>query len=178
MALIKCSECGRDVSDTAKNCPHCGNVIGTSVPQVDQKGKTAKIIAIIASAGVAVFSFLPFLQLSYFGYTESVTMWAENFLWLTIIGFVLLLIAFMQVVTNNPKGRSSLIAVGVIFPAELIFNYISNMSRFANINLADLGLQSNETIDLSSYLSPGIGMIGMIICSIGLLVAGVMMKKK
>lgn len=25
MALIKCSECGRDVSDKASACPHCGN---------------------------------------------------------------------------------------------------------------------------------------------------------
>lgn len=24
MALIKCSECGREVSDKAGNCPHCG----------------------------------------------------------------------------------------------------------------------------------------------------------
>jgi DNA-directed RNA polymerase subunit RPC12/RpoP len=24
MALIKCSECGKDVSDKAASCPHCG----------------------------------------------------------------------------------------------------------------------------------------------------------
>lgn len=24
MALIKCNECSRDISDTAKACPHCG----------------------------------------------------------------------------------------------------------------------------------------------------------
>lgn len=24
MALIKCSECGKDISTTAENCPHCG----------------------------------------------------------------------------------------------------------------------------------------------------------
>lgn len=27
MALIKCSECGGDVSDKAASCPHCGNPI-------------------------------------------------------------------------------------------------------------------------------------------------------
>ena len=26
MALIKCSECGKQISDKAKKCPHCGNV--------------------------------------------------------------------------------------------------------------------------------------------------------
>lgn len=36
MALIKCSECGRDVSDKATSCPHCGMPISrvkhTSTP--------------------------------------------------------------------------------------------------------------------------------------------------
>lgn len=30
MALIKCSECGRDVSDKASTCPTCGNPIATA----------------------------------------------------------------------------------------------------------------------------------------------------
>jgi hypothetical protein len=29
MALIKCDECGRDVSDKASSCPNCGNPIST-----------------------------------------------------------------------------------------------------------------------------------------------------
>ena len=24
MALIKCNECGKEISDSAANCPHCG----------------------------------------------------------------------------------------------------------------------------------------------------------
>ena len=27
MALIKCPECGKEISDTAKNCPNCGYTI-------------------------------------------------------------------------------------------------------------------------------------------------------
>ena len=27
MALIKCSECGKEISDTAKSCPNCGYTI-------------------------------------------------------------------------------------------------------------------------------------------------------
>lgn len=27
MALIKCSECGKEISDKAPNCPNCGNPI-------------------------------------------------------------------------------------------------------------------------------------------------------
>lgn len=31
MALIKCRECGKEVSSNAASCPHCGNIINTSV---------------------------------------------------------------------------------------------------------------------------------------------------
>ena len=36
MALIKCPECGKEISDTAKNCIHCGYVLkeGTSNPDL------------------------------------------------------------------------------------------------------------------------------------------------
>ena len=29
MALIKCKECGQKISNKAKKCPHCGEVIST-----------------------------------------------------------------------------------------------------------------------------------------------------
>ena len=31
MAMIKCPECGKEVSDKAKNCPNCGTPIDTKV---------------------------------------------------------------------------------------------------------------------------------------------------
>jgi uncharacterized membrane protein YvbJ len=41
MSLIKCSECGKEISDKAANCPSCGNPIGnTSINQ-----KPVEIIA-------------------------------------------------------------------------------------------------------------------------------------
>lgn len=40
MALIKCSECGNEISDKAKMCPHCGNptesVLNTNEPHKNQ----------------------------------------------------------------------------------------------------------------------------------------------
>lgn len=50
MALIKCPECGKEISDTAKNCIHCGYVLkednNTVQPQTviisPEKGKSAK----------------------------------------------------------------------------------------------------------------------------------------
>ena len=38
MALIKCTECGRDVSENAASCPNCGNPISVSTtPSVDEQ---------------------------------------------------------------------------------------------------------------------------------------------
>ena len=38
MAIIKCKECGGDISDKAKKCPHCGanamNAIGVKSPNL------------------------------------------------------------------------------------------------------------------------------------------------
>ena len=31
MAMIHCSECGKEVSSKARTCPHCGNPIDTKV---------------------------------------------------------------------------------------------------------------------------------------------------
>lgn len=31
MALIKCAECGKDLSDSAISCPHCGNPVKKEV---------------------------------------------------------------------------------------------------------------------------------------------------
>lgn len=62
MALIKCSECGNSVSDTAKTCPHCGYNLSaekksenikqkkedfTNKMKSDKTKKNIKIIAVI-----------------------------------------------------------------------------------------------------------------------------------
>ncbi|MFA7216724.1 MAG: zinc-ribbon domain-containing protein [Candidatus Paceibacterota bacterium] len=31
MALIKCSECEREISDKAESCPHCGNPMSSRI---------------------------------------------------------------------------------------------------------------------------------------------------
>lgn len=43
MAMIKCSECGKDVSDKAAVCPNCGNPIGAaSAPNSAVPANTAE----------------------------------------------------------------------------------------------------------------------------------------
>lgn len=62
MALIKCSECGADISDKAKNCPNCGK-------KIEKKQKESKngnsgtilmvIIGVIAIGLACFFAFGP-----------------------------------------------------------------------------------------------------------------------
>ena len=49
MALIKCPECGKEFSDTATTCPHCGYSpktieYGTELGIVDIQSKTNQLI--------------------------------------------------------------------------------------------------------------------------------------
>ncbi len=50
MALIKCPECGREVSDTAKQCPHCGYTLKSNID-------TAKQVASVAGNAAQKFFF-------------------------------------------------------------------------------------------------------------------------
>ena len=57
MALIKCTECGNDVSDMAEVCPHCGNPIGQ---KPKEKVAINKIVALVGSVFIAVAPLLPY----------------------------------------------------------------------------------------------------------------------
>jgi len=72
MAIVKCYECEREVSDSAASCPHCGAPFAKSQPQVIPKRRglsTGAIIAIVLTSvfiggGVILFSVL-FIFASY-----------------------------------------------------------------------------------------------------------------
>lgn len=49
MALVKCKECGTEVSTSAKQCPKCGS------PSPTKSGGVLRIIAIVIGALVAVW---------------------------------------------------------------------------------------------------------------------------
>lgn len=54
MTLIKCAECGKDVSDKAINCPNCGYPISPSRPAgfapvlIEQTGKETKMLILLS----------------------------------------------------------------------------------------------------------------------------------
>ena len=54
MALIKCSECGKDVSTNAGNCPNCGNPIGNKKVNVHFERKRNMLNAVAVTGTVLV----------------------------------------------------------------------------------------------------------------------------
>ena len=88
MALIKCPECGKKVSNQAQNCPNCGHPIATTdpvhqiqqtIPQTPQHTKKQNrgclipmLILILIFGGSLVFGLLYEYQKQKDGLTESV----------------------------------------------------------------------------------------------------------
>lgn len=59
MALIKCPECGREISDKASSCPHCGYPIESLSPEGMVKIKVSVLKASTGLNGnqkVSIFS--------------------------------------------------------------------------------------------------------------------------
>lgn len=60
MALIKCSECGKEISSNARSCPHCGNPTKNRKFDVDKEVSALKkflIVGIVIFAIVVAFLF-------------------------------------------------------------------------------------------------------------------------
>jgi predicted butyrate kinase (DUF1464 family) len=47
MALIKCSECGKDISDKAAACPGCGAPISTAEPSSALIAETTRTVRVV-----------------------------------------------------------------------------------------------------------------------------------
>ena len=62
MALIKCKECGKEISDKANTCPNCGNPINDDT--ITKEVKATKKVAIFIIAILVVVCIIGFI----FGY--------------------------------------------------------------------------------------------------------------
>lgn len=59
MAIIRCKECGKDVSDKAKSCPHCGAPVDTRVYCPKCHSSSVQVISGASKAvSIAVFGVL------------------------------------------------------------------------------------------------------------------------
>ena len=87
MALIKCSECGKEISDKANSCPACGNPLRpVLIEKTSKKWKLFKLIAWF----VIIFSFFGFMNSYNSGGFNTL---AATFLGWGFLGVIMLVVA-------------------------------------------------------------------------------------
>ena len=58
MALVKCTECGKEVSENAMSCPNCGNPIKQRVLQTKAAESRKSIKKLLWGVGIAIIVFI------------------------------------------------------------------------------------------------------------------------
>lgn len=62
MALIKCTECGKEVSENATSCPNCGNPINQGVRQTKTSGsRKTGVKKLLWGIGIAALVFVIYI---------------------------------------------------------------------------------------------------------------------
>ena len=63
MALVKCTDCGKEVSENAETCPNCGNPV-----RLESKKLSSAAITLIIIGGIFIaWGFLESIYLAIFG---------------------------------------------------------------------------------------------------------------
>lgn len=113
MALIKCSECGKEISDKATTCIHCGNPIS--------KNKSNIIIGIV---GVVIFLYGIIAPMYFIVGTFNINAGILR-IPLVLVGFILIIISILKKPkkTNRDEktlNKISLIIIGINIITTLI----------------------------------------------------------
>lgn len=94
MALILCKECGREISDAATTCPHCGAPVKPSKPTTSNTASYIKI-AILAAC--------------IFGVTGSICMYNRDGIWeenLGVLSLILCAVSVLCAIVLSVKKRN------------------------------------------------------------------------
>lgn len=157
MALIKCSECGKEVSSKATSCPYCGNPIGDVETTHKQTNNSATFgyASIVGGILSLIGCFIPFLTISILGASNSKSLFG-----LSDMGFVVVGASLLGIVLSIPKPSNKYIVpfiagiVNIIVAVSVANKIKANAGNLANVVQTDIGF----------YLVLG-GSIAMIICS-------------
>ena len=124
MALFNCPECGREISDTAKQCPHCGYTLKSDIETAKQVASVAgnALRNVFFKYGEAVIPMLfllagtLYLIIGFFGgayYDFYINKWDNNKLytpfdetvafWLPLLGTIILPIVSLIICRNVRK---------------------------------------------------------------------------
>ena len=119
MALMKCRECGREISDTAEMCPHCGvkTAYGRSRDASKSQNQSGKpmgaIVSLVVGVLMTIYAVSGINEYSFLGknFFFSGEMWkydddASILLMSLIFGIVLLAVGFVWLLVSADSGTS------------------------------------------------------------------------
>lgn len=126
MALIKCSNCSKLVSDKADKCPHCGHTLSTNKTELLRKVSASNISIISIIYGVLILvGFLCLVEFSVFR--------GRNVFDSRIIGWLVEILFFTFLATKDKTKKFKLLTIGCIIILILLILIISCIHRLTNL---------------------------------------------
>lgn len=160
MALIKCSECGKEISDKAKECVHCGIKLNKKKKNTN-KEKIKKIILTILNIIIFIITFiLCLLLLLNLGsdalYTYGCNMPDTSFYNIVSIIIFILILLQLFIMIKGLKIKSHIIlkiisifsiVIGITSISIYIFNYFEAKKYDFNISIKTIVKDGNYNIE-------------------------------
>ena len=186
--LMFCPHCGNNVADNTKFCPYCGATMEQQAPaaapqqnsvpnygapqqtpyvpnyaaaQKAAKPKYMNPIALIAAAVTLIAMFLPFMSVSAFGYSQSVSFFdcmgtGDPMIWLILL--MVAVVVILQLVKAPQVPSIVLAALSLVFL------------------LIEIGVAANQLGEFSSMVSYSLGFWLMLVGLIVIIVSGPIYK--
>lgn len=146
MALISCSECGREISDKADKCPHCGNPIISK--EFVTRIETEKGFWSGGRTAIGVISIVLFFVVSF----QSCAVGVGNALGETgdttgttgiFFSFIILISGIVGLSTRNSKSK-----IGA-FVTSFLYLFAFLITRGTGENFGDLPIWGNVSLFFS-----------------------------
>lgn len=126
-----CPNCRTANKANSKNCVNCGHYIKDAQGSSPQ-GKNGLILGIASNALIIVSMFLPFISVSVFGFTQSVSLSSNGTDWLFFVALALVCLLF----TVSKKWILHLIfSIAVIALIVVEFNSVTEMEISDMVNM-------------------------------------------
>lgn len=123
MALIKCKECGKEISDAAEKCPHCGD--RTARGKNIEETKRYQIRCCIAMATIIIGSILFFVNvvdfLDLIEYLDRYKYFHDEdkaVVWLFVLGCIFMISGFIDVCCTGYEFKNMVHGVGSMTATE------------------------------------------------------------
>lgn len=150
MALIKCSNCSKFVSDKIEKCPHCGHALSTNKTELLRKVSASNISIMTAIYGVLILLCLTTLYVT--SYEKLVDeyrwIWDDDY-YIFIILFVVTTIFTVLLIKNKTTKLKRLTVICVTFLSLVAFIpnlilFINNATYYAKFDTADSPLKTGK----------------------------------